>query len=146
VTPTVRPVRLEGLPSHLFEQAVTYLGDTLRECQLVLVDRDQGRTDDASLLVLAEALVPDLEELRDVVRAAEVVIDGDRVRIDVDMRIEHAATIAHLQMQLVQLRLLGRRGSLLVESDPDVTQLLAWVWDEAADQIHGRTPRPYRRA
>jgi hypothetical protein len=140
------PVRLERLPAALLDQAITYLGDTLRECQLVLVDRDQGRRDDSPLLTLAEALVPDLEEVRDVVRAADVRTEGDEVQIDLVLRLEHAATIAHLQMQLVQLRLLGRRGSLLVESDPEVTQLLAWIWEETADQIHGRTPRPYRRA
>ena len=63
---------------------------------------------------------------------------------EMPMHIGHAATMTHLQMQLLQLRLLGRRGAILTQSDPEISQLLAWIWDESADQLHGRPPRPYR--
>ncbi|MCA1481330.1 hypothetical protein I6F37_41110, partial [Bradyrhizobium sp. NBAIM08] len=51
---------LEGLPVVLFDTAVTYLADTLRECQLVLIDAAQGEDVPAELLGLAAGLVPDL--------------------------------------------------------------------------------------
>lgn len=137
-------VVLEGLPVILFDSAVTYLADMLRECQLVLVDIDQGATVDATMADLALGLVPDLEELRDLFRDAGITTDGRTYRVTLTMVPSVAATLAHLQMQLVQLRFIGRLGGLLVGSDPEVTQFLAWVWDEAADQINGRAPRPYR--
>ena len=74
----------------------------------------------------------------------DVLFTFDGVRVEAEMRVSDAALLAHLQMQLVQARFLGRGGLLLVASDPEVTQFLAWVWDESADQLHGRRPRPYR--
>lgn len=141
MTAATHTIVLEGLPESLAEAATTYLEDTLRECQLVLSD-DVGV--DGPLRELATSLVPDLEEIRDLFSQADVSTDGEAVRYDVPMHVGHAGTMAHLQMQLVQLRLLGRRGQLLVPSDPTVTQFLAWVWDESMDQLHGRHPRPYR--
>ncbi|QXC63316.1 hypothetical protein KSP35_11310 [Aquihabitans sp. G128] len=138
------PVVLDGLPVILFDTAVTYLADTLRECQLVLVDVAQGQEAGSDLAGLAAGLVPDLEELRDLFRAAAITTDGKTYRVEVPMRTADAGTLAHLQMQLVQLRYLGRLGNLLISSDPEITQFLAWIWDEAADQLNGRAGRPYR--
>jgi hypothetical protein len=140
-----REVLLEGLPVERFRGAVTYLADVLRECQLVLVGRDQGEETDQALSGLAEGLVPDLEQVRDAfVRGTYELDDQGLLRFRTTLEVAQAATLAHLQMQLVQLRLLGRGGGLLVESDPEVSELLAWIWDEASDQIHGRAPRRHR--
>jgi len=144
VNGTPRPVVLEGLPVILFDTSVTYLADTLRECQLVLIDASQGAEVPPDLAGLAQGLVPDLEELRDLFRDASITTDGRTYRVEVGMRPTDASTLAHLQMQLVQLRYLGRLGNLLISSDPEVTQFLAWIWDEAADQLNGRAGRPYR--
>ena len=141
---TLHPVLLAELPVTAFSEAVTYLGDVLRECQLLVVDADQGADVDPAMEALARALVPDLEELREIFRAATITSGRDGVRVEAEMRVSDAALLAHLQMQLVQARFLGRGGLLLVASDPEVTQFLAWVWDESADQLHGRRPRPYR--
>lgn len=141
---TLYPVLLADLPPAAFEAAVTYLADVLRECQLLLVDVGQGVEVDPAMEGLARALVPDLEELREIFRSATMTPGEAGIRIDAEMRTSDAAMLAHLQMQLVQLRFLGRAGSLLVASDPEVTQFLAWVCDESADQLHGRPPRPYR--
>jgi len=141
------PVDLDRLPPVTFEAAITYLRDVLRECQLVLVAVGQGRRTDPVLESLAAGLVPDIEEMADAFRAAQVASNPDgSVRLVGSLQLHQAGTIAHLQMQMVQLRLLGRRGGLLVESDPQISQLLAWMWEELADQLHGRAPRPYRPA
>lgn len=140
-------VDIDRLPPVSFHAAVTYLADVLRECQLVLVAADQGLETDPNLDALARGLVPDIEEIADAFRAADVSTNPDgTIHLVGWLELRHAATVAHLQMQLVQLRLLGRRGGLLLESDPQITQLLAWIWDELADQLHGRPPRPYRDA
>jgi len=136
-------VVLADLPAAVFSAAVTYLADVLRECQLVLVGREQGSEVDPTLEGLAEGLVPDLEELRELFRAADVVGDDQVCSVEIPLSPADAALLAHLQMQLVQLRFVGRRGGLLVASDPEVTGFLAWVWDEAADQLYGRTARSF---
>ena len=148
VDPMLRvPVLLEGLPAATFEAAVTYLKDVLRECQLVLVGRHQGSDQDPMLSQLAEGLVPDLEEVGDAFDASRTTARADgTVRLEGSLVVSQAATLSHLQMQLIQLRLLGRRGGLLVSSDPHVTQLLVWIWEELSDQLHGRQARAYRAA
>lgn len=139
-----RRVVLSGLPVWLYDAALSYLSDVLRECHLVLVGRDQGAAGDADLVALAEGLVPDLEELRDLFAVAAVTeVDGHRA-IAVDLRPTDAATLAHLHLQLGQLRYVDRRDGVLLPTDPDVAHLLAWVRDEAAEQLGGRPPRPYR--
>jgi hypothetical protein len=143
VNRTLHPVVLEGMPVSLMDAAVTHLADVLRECQLVLVDGGRAAEVDAELLTLAAGLVPDLEELREILRGADVSVVDDTYRVRVEMRMSDEDVMTHLQSQLVQLRSIGRLGNLLLVSDPTVTQLLAWVWDEAADQLHGREPRPY---
>lgn len=138
-----RRVVLERVPARLFEVAVTYLADTLRECQLVLVADQQGAATDRALVALARSLVPDLEELRDLFRAALIVVDGADVRVEVELSPGDAGTIAHLQVQLGRLRFVDRSG-LLVTGDDDVTRFLDWVWDEIGAQVVGRAARPYR--
>ncbi len=143
----LRYVVLDRLPAVSFAAAVTYLADILRECQLVLVGRNQGALTDPTLAQLAEGLVPDIEEIRDVFEAGSLTTNDDgSTCLVAPIEVGQAGTLAHLQMQLIQLRLLGRRGGLLVRSEPDVSQLLAWIWDEASDQIHGRPARPYHPA
>lgn len=137
-------VVLSDIPASIFDAAICYLGDMLRECKLVLADHGQGSEVDPELVALAHGFVPDLEELRVMFDGGSVTTVGGRHNIQVPMHIGHAATMTHLQMQLLQLRLLGRRGAILTQSDPEISQLLAWVWDESADQLHGRPPRPYR--
>ena len=74
---------------------------------------------------LAAGLVPDIEEVGDAFRAAELTTNPDgTIHLQGTLEFNQSATLAHLQMQLIQLRLLGRRGGLLLESDPQVTQLL----------------------
>ena len=138
-------VYLEALPVNLFSRAVTYLADVLRECQLMLVDdqSDLSPAIEPAALDLVKALVPDLEEMRDLFRAADITVGADTVSIVARMPVSTVATMAHLQMQLVQLRFLARQGGMLVPSEPEVSKVLAWVWDEASDQLHGRPPRPY---
>ena len=140
---TFQTVHLKGVPIGPFDEAVSYLADVLRECQLVIVQKSQGQETDPDLARLAEGLVPDLEELRELFRTATVVARDGRYHIEVPMSRPDAGTLAHLQLQLIQLRLLGRRGRLLVAGTPEVTQILTWLWDEAADQLHGRAARPY---
>jgi len=138
-------VVLDGMPTELFRRAVTYLADVLRECQLVLVGRAQGDDPEPTISGLAEGLVPDLEEVRDAFTSGTYELNADgTIRFQTVLAVTQAATLAHLQMQLVQLRLLGRNGGLMVEGHPDVTELLAWIWDEASDQLHGRAPRAHR--
>lgn len=140
-------VDLDQLPAATFRACVVYLDDVLRECQLVLVSAEQGNESDPTLNALAAGLVPDIEEVGDAFRAAELTTNPDgTVHLQGTLEFNQSATLAHLQMQLIQLRLLGRRGGLLLESDPQVTQLLAWIWDELGDQIHGRAPRRYHAA
>ena len=134
-------VVLAGMPSGLFDQAVTYLADIMRECQLILVDRVADH--DPELIGLAEALVPDLEEVGELFRKGRHEMAGDQVSLELDLHAGHLGTLVHLQMHLVQLRYLARRGTLLVASDPNVSKLLAWIWDETADQLHGRQPHRY---
>lgn len=138
-------VHLESLPAGLFSRAITYLADVLRECQLMLVDHHDKQTPvtEPAVLDLVRALVPDLEEVRDLFRRAEIVVGDDTVSIHSSMPLSTVATMAHLQMQLVQLRFLASEGGMLVPSEPEVSKLLAWVWDEASDQLHGRPSRPY---
>lgn len=137
------PVVLDGVPADLLGEAVSYLADVLRECHLAVIDHGQGGVVDDELLGLASALMPDLEELREISRSSTVVPVGATVTVQAELRLSDAALLADLQTQLIQLRLLGRRGFLLVVSDPRITRFLAWIWDEAADQLHGRTARPY---
>jgi hypothetical protein len=143
VTLAPRHVALERVPALLFELAVTYLADTLRECQLVLIADQQGEATDPDLVQLARGLVPDLEELRDHFRAAAIVVDGADVRVEVELSPGDAGTIANLHLQLVRLRFVDQRG-LLVTSDDDVARFLDWVWDEIGAQMVGRAARPYR--
>lgn len=140
-----RPVVLDGLPVDGFDAAVTYLADVLRECQLLLVDRDQGAVPDPAVVAVAEALVPDLEVLREVFRGAEIGPAAHGLRVETEMRGSDAELLARLQVNLVPVRSLGRQGAMLVASDPEVSLLLSWVWDELADQLNGREPRPFRR-
>lgn len=140
----IQQVVLAGLPAPLYDAAVSYLRDVLRECHLVLVGRDQGSTADSDLVTLAEGLVPDLEELRDLFAAAAVTeVDGHRT-LAVDLRAADVATLAHLYLQLGQLRFVDPRDGVLLPTDPEVAVLLAWVRDEAAEQLGGRAARRYR--
>ena len=142
-----RAIVLEGLPSGPFQAAVGYLDDALRECHLVLVAESQGHATDPELSRVATALVPDIEEIGDAFRAARSTPGADgTLRLEGSLAIDQAATIADLQVQLVHLRILGRRGNLLLDSDPEIAQLLTWIWEETSDQLHGRPPRPYRAA
>lgn len=142
-----RAVRLDGVPQDTFAAAVSYLSDVLRECQLVQVAHHQQRPLDPMLAELAGGLVPDLEAVREVFLDGTVSDDGGgTVCLAVTLQVAQAATLAHLQMQLVQLRLLERRGGLLLRSDPAITQLLDWIWGEASDQLRNRPARPYRSA
>jgi len=142
-----RSIVLDGLPEEPFRAAVGYLDDALRECQLVLVARSQGHRTDAELGSVASRLVPDIEEIADAFRAAEATSDGaGSLRLVGTLMVGQDATIADLQVQLVHLRTLGRRGDLLLESDPETAALLTWIAEETSDQLHGRAPRPYRPA
>ena len=134
-------VVLAGMPRQLFDEAVTYLADILRECQLVLVDRSGSSHPD--LAKLAEALVPDLEEVGEMFRRGRHEMGSDQVDLELNLHAGHIGTLVHLQMHLVQLRYLARQGTSLVLSDPNVSKLLAWIWDETADQLHGRSARIY---
>ncbi|WP_426571594.1 hypothetical protein [Aquihabitans sp. McL0605] len=140
-------VVLDRLPTDPFRAAVLYLDDARRECQLVLVAHEQGLESDPDLVAVAEGLIPDIEEMDDALTASDVTVNDDgTTRLVGSLEVSQAGTLAHLQMQLVQLRLIERRGGLLLESDPHLAQLLAWIWDELADQLHGRPPRAYRPA
>ena len=132
-----RTIVLDGLPEALFRAAVGYLDDARRECQLVLVSHGQGHRTEADLGRVANGLVPDIEEIGDAFEAAEVTSDGAG-----SLRL--TGTIEDLQVQLVHLRILARRGDLLLDSDPEIAALLTWIWEEISDQLHGRAPRPYR--
>ncbi len=144
MTGAAQRVLLAGLPTPLYDAALGYLGDVLRECHLVLVGRDQGSTGDTDLVALAEGLVPDLEELRALFAVAAVTQQDGCRTIAVDLRPTDAATLAHLHLQLAQLRFVERRGGVLVPTDPEVARLLAWVRDEASEQLAGRVARPFR--
>ena len=139
------PVDLDRLPPETFRQVVVYLDDVLRECQLVLVAEAQGQPTDPALSEVAKGLVPVIEEIGDAFEAADVRSDGaGSLRLTGSLTVGQAATIADLQVQLVHLRTLGRRGDLLLDSDPEIAALLTWIWEEISDQLHGRAPRPYR--
>jgi hypothetical protein len=144
--PAVRlPVDLDGVPATTFRQMVVYLDDVLRECQLVLVAQGQGRAVATDVADIASGLVPDLEEIGDAFRAADATENADgTLHLRGSLTAEQAQLIASLQLRLVQIRQLGRRGALLLESDPQVVSLMVWVWEEVADQLAGRPPRPYQ--
>ena len=121
MTGAARRVVLAGLPSPLYDAARGYLGDVLRECHLVLLGRDQGSSVDADLVALAEGMVPDLEELRDLFAKATVTdVDGLRT-LAVDLRATDAATLAHLHLQLTQLRFVDR----MTQTDQALAQRMA---------------------
>lgn len=142
-----REIVLDDLPRASFQAAVGYLDDALRECQLVLVSEGQGHRTDVELSRVATSLVPDIEEIGDAFRAAECTVGADgSIRLTGTLSVSQAAAIADLQVQLVHLRILGRRGDLLLDSDPEIAQLLTWIWEEISDQLHGRPARPYRHA
>lgn len=139
-------VTLEELPEVVFEQAVTYLADVLRECQLILVDGVSGPAGSRlDVVSLAKVLVPDLEDVRDMFRAAQISAADGSITMGVQLRPSVAATMVHLQMHLVQLRFVECEGGILVSSDPAVIDLLRWIWDEISEQMHGREPRPHPR-
>ena len=143
-TDDVRPIVIEDLPEADFRVAVGYLDDARRECQLVLVARDQGRATDPVVARVATRLVPAIEAVGDAFLAAEVTSDGvGSLRLRGAMDAEQAAAVAELQVQLVQLRSLVRRGDLLLDSEPAVAALITWLCEEVADQLAGRAPRPY---
>lgn len=142
-----RIIVLDGLPETSFREAVGYLDDALRECQLVVVAEDQGHPTHPALSQVARALVPDIEEMRDAfVAATSTHNDDGSLRITGSLLVGQAGMVADLQVQLVQLRILGRRGDLLLESDPEVAQLLTWIWEAVLDQLAGRPARSYRPA
>lgn len=130
-------VHLVDMPVERFRRAVTYLDDTLRECQLVLLSPRGEDADPAARDVrrLAEAVVPDLEEIRGLFRSGTLTTTGDLVSFTAEVPDITAMTIAHLQVHLVQIRLVARRGALLTEGDPEVTALLTWIWESVADQL-----------
>lgn len=139
------PVDLDRLPPETFRQVVVYLDDVLRECQLVLVSQSQGRAVGTELADIASGLVPDIEEIGDAFRAAEATTNDDgTLHLVGALTANQASLIASLQLRLVQVRHLGRRGALLLDSDPQVVQLAEWIWEELSDQLHGRPPRPYQ--
>ena len=139
----IQIVVLGAMPEPLSTAATTYLADTLHECRIVLSDEEPHESS-APLRELAASLVPDLEEIGDLLDGATVSVDQGLVTFEVAMNRGHSGTMAHLRTQFVQLRLLGRHCGLLVPSDPEVAQFLTWLWDESTDQLHGRPPRPYR--
>ncbi len=142
-----RTIVLDGLPSASFPACVGYLDDALRECQLVLVAAGQGHRTDPELDRVARALVPHIEEIGDAFRAASSTVNPDgSLRLEGSLTLDQAAMVTDLQVQLVHLRILGRRGDLLLDSDPEIAQLLTWIWEEIADQLAGRAPRPYASA
>lgn len=147
VGPARSAVELDRVPPETFRSMVVYLDDVLRECQLVLVSEGQGRAVGQDLADIASGLVPDLEAIGDAFRRADVERNDDgtfhlRGQLDADQ----AALIPGLQLRLVQIRQLGRRGALLLDSDPTVIGLMVWVWEELSDQLAGRPARPYRPA
>jgi hypothetical protein len=140
-----RTIVLDGLPEAAFRAAVGYLDDARRECQLVLVAQGQGQRIDPALGRLAARLVPAIEEIGDAFRSAEPISDGaGSLRLVGALGMDQAGLIAELQVQLVHLRTVGRRGDLLLDSTPENAALLTWIWEEISDQLQGRTPRPYR--
>lgn len=143
----VSDVTLADLPAEVFEHGVTYLADVLRECQLILIDGIGGPlASRLDVVALAKALVPDIEEVRDLFRVADITVSSDRVDVMITLKPSVAATLVHLQMHLVQLRFVECEGGILVTSDPEVIDLLRWIWDEVSEQLHGRTPRPHPRS
>ncbi|MCU1371750.1 MAG: hypothetical protein JWO77_2944 [Ilumatobacteraceae bacterium] len=143
----VLPVDLDRVPPATFRHMVVYLDDVLRECQLVLVSQSQGRAVSTELADIASGLVPDIEEIGDAFRAAEITErDDGTLHLSGALTANQASLLAGMQVRLVQVRQLGRRGALLLDSDPQVIQLMEWVWEELADQLRGRRPRPYQHA
>lgn len=140
-------ITVTDLPKATFELAITYLADVLRECQLILVDGVEGAaTTHLDVVALATVLVPDLEEVRDMFRTSAITVVDEHVTMVVALRASTASTMVHLQMHLVQLQFVEVEGGVLVTSDPEVIDLLRWIWDEVSAQLHGRAPRPYQLA
>jgi hypothetical protein len=140
-------VVLDRVPAETFRAVVVYLDDVLRECQLVLVAQSQGRSVGQDLADIASGLVPDIEEIADAFRSASVDANDDgTLHLRGFLGADQAAVIASLQLRLVQIRQLGRRGVLLLDSDPVVIQLMVWIWEELSDQLAGRPARPYQPA
>lgn len=140
-------VELDHVPPETFRSMVVYLDDVLRECQLVLVSESQGRAVGQDLADIASGLVPDLEAIGDAFRRADVAANDDgTLHLRGELDAGQAALIPGLQLRLVQIRQVGRRGALLLESDPVVIGLMVWVWEELSDQLAGRPARPYRPA
>lgn len=139
-------VTLVGLPADMVDHGITYLTDVLRECQLILIDSTRpSAASRLDVVALAKALVPDLEDVRDLFRAADITATGNRADVTVALKSSVAATMVHLQMHLVQLRFVECEGGILVASDPKVIELLRWMWDEISEQLHGRSPRSFSR-
>ena len=106
-----------GCRPSAFDAAVAYLDDVLRECQLSWSVHAQGSgaADPTLVAVAARAWCPTSRSCADVFRAADITTDGRWLRIRGGLAAaSQPSTLAHLQMQLVQLRLLGRRGGLLL--------------------------------
>ena len=142
------PVVLDGLPGPVLDAAVTHLEDVLRECQLARVVRDHlvGPADPVTveLADLADGLVPHLEMVTAALRVAVRAANPDgTVRLSGELPSGVAPDLAHGIALLAAVNDLGRRGALLLESDPNVTHVISWAHEEAADQLHGRAPRPY---
>ena len=136
----------DRLPAAAFDEAIGYLRDVWRECQLVALTASSGGRSamDPQLVGVAAALVPDLEELGDVLEDGQIVpLGDDLVRLEVALVVGQLATLAHLQAQLAQVRLLSRAGALLATAGPEAHDVLSWLWAHAAEQLHGRPPRPY---
>lgn len=134
---------LDGIPCQVYDASVNHLAELLDGCQQVLASHEQGAEVDPELLDLVTHFVPDLEEVQQIFAAGQVTPVGDTCRVEVELQVGHDGAMAHLQMQLVQLRLLGRRAADLPQSDPELMRFLKWAWDEFSDQLHGRAARPY---
>lgn len=142
--PAPRPVALDRLPAEVFHTAVVYLDDARRECQLVLVAEAQGQPTDPALGEVARGLVPVIEEIGDAFGAARRHDEPDgTLRLTGSLRADQAATVTLLRSQLVPLGLLSRSGILLLDDDPQVTDLLTWICDELLAQLDGRPSRPH---
>lgn len=142
-----RTIVIEGMPEADFREAVGYLDDARRECQLVLVAQSQGRATDPDVARVAARFVPAIEAVGDAFLAAQATSDGaGSLALHGMMDVDQAATIADLQAQLVQVRSFSRRGDLLLDAEPAVAALITWLCEEVCDQLAGRPPRPYRAA
>lgn len=140
-----QPFVLDRVPADALAATVAELRDVHRECQLVLIGAEQGSAADPEVVELASALLADLDEVGDLYDAtATTELPGGLLRLEGRLAPGQAATLTHLQVQLLQLRLVARRGGLLLTFDPSVAAMVAWICEEVADQVHGRPPRAYR--